>query len=212
MSEHELWNELGNLYFMSGAYNQAVYAYHRSIQLDGSFGRPYSNLALTYVQQGKYQEAIELYRSSIELLADNKEKAISWSRLGNVYRHLKDYKKAVVAYQQADELDPQGTADDQPQNMAGDSLRNPGDMPQSMADTSSQASADLQSQSAADSLDRDDDRDQPAPLDPEVQPIESIEVDFTKNGRRGGHNAFHYRYSCQRIYSAGFGGLVAQLA
>ena len=87
MSEHELWNELGNLYFMSGAYNQAVYAYNRSIQLDCNFGRPYSNLALTYVQQGKYQEAIELYRSSIELLAENKEKAISWSRLGNAYRH-----------------------------------------------------------------------------------------------------------------------------
>jgi tetratricopeptide (TPR) repeat protein len=115
MSEHELWNELGNLYFMSGAYNQAIYAYHRSIQLDGNFGRPYSNLALTYVQQGKYEEAIELYRSSIELLADNKEKAISWSRLGNVYRHLKDYSKAVVAYQQADELDPQVTADILPQ-------------------------------------------------------------------------------------------------
>ena len=125
MSEHELWNELGNLYFMSGAYNQAVYAYNRSIQMDSNFGRPYSNLALTYVQQGKYQEAIELYRSSIELLVDNKEKAISWSRLGNVYRHLKDYKKAVVAYQQADELDPRGAADDQPQNIAEDSL--PGD-------------------------------------------------------------------------------------
>lgn len=111
MSEHELWNELGNLYFMSGSYNQAIYAYHRSIQLDSSFGRPYSNLALAYVQQGKYEEAIELYRSSIELLVDNKEKAISWSRLGNVYRHIKDYTKAVIAYQEADELDPLSTAD-----------------------------------------------------------------------------------------------------
>ena len=175
MSEHELWNELGNLYFMSGAYNQAVYAYHRSIQLDSSFGRPYSNLALAYVQQGKYQEAIELYRSSIELLADNKEKAISWSRLGNVYRHLKDYKNAVVAYQQADELDPQA-ADVQPQNMTDDSLLRPGDMPQSVADASPQASVDMQPQSVMDSQDRDDDRDQPAPLDPEVQLIESIEL------------------------------------
>ncbi len=111
MSEHELWNELGNLYFMSGAYDQAAYAYHRSIQLDVGFGRPYSNLALTYVQQGKYEEAVELYRRSIELLADNKEKAISWNRLGNVHRQLKQYHKAVVAYQEADELDPQGTAD-----------------------------------------------------------------------------------------------------
>jgi len=142
MSEHELWNELGNLYFMSGAYNQAVYAYNRSIQLDCNFGRPYSNLALTYVQQGKYQEAIELYRSSIELLADNKEKAISWSRLGNAYRHLKDYTRAVVAYQQADELDPQAMTTDQPQITADDSLHEPTDMPQSAADASSQPSVE----------------------------------------------------------------------
>jgi tetratricopeptide (TPR) repeat protein len=106
MSEHELWNELGNLYFMSGAYDQAIHAYHRSIQLDNNFGRPYSNLALAYVQQGKYEEAVQLYRRSLELLADNEEKAISWNRLGNVYRHLKEYKEAVVAYQQADELHP----------------------------------------------------------------------------------------------------------
>lgn len=107
MSEHELWNELGNLYFMSGAYNQAIHAYNRSIQLDGGFGRPYSNLALAYVQQGKYSEAIDLYRRSIELLIDDDEKAISWNRLGNVYRHLKDYQRAVVAYQRADELNPE---------------------------------------------------------------------------------------------------------
>ena len=68
MSEHELWNELGNLYFLSGAYGQAANAYQRSIQLDTGFGRPYSNLALTYVQQGKFEEAIDLYRRSIELL------------------------------------------------------------------------------------------------------------------------------------------------
>ena len=84
MSEHELWNELGNLYFMSGAYDQAVFAYHRSIQLESGFGRPYSNLALTYVQQGKFEQAVELYRASLELLIDEKDVALSWSRLGNV--------------------------------------------------------------------------------------------------------------------------------
>ncbi len=109
MSEHELWNELGNLYFMSGAYPEAAEAYHRSIRLDKGFGRPYSNLALTYVQQGKYGKAIELYRRSIELLAENKEKAISWNRLGNAYRFLKDYQHAVVAYRMADGLDPEST-------------------------------------------------------------------------------------------------------
>jgi tetratricopeptide (TPR) repeat protein len=112
MSEHELWNELGNLYFLSGAYPQAVHAYRRAIRLDEEFGRPYSNLALTYVQQGKLEEAVELYRRSIELLKENKEKAISWNRLGNVYRHLRDYRQAIVAYRQADELDPDNASDD----------------------------------------------------------------------------------------------------
>lgn len=115
MSEHELWNELGNLYFLSGSYGQAVHAYRRSIQLDDSFGRPYSNLALAYVQQGKFEEAIDLYRRSIELLLENNEKAISWNRLGNVYRYLKDYQNALHAYQQADELNPDSAeTEDQP--------------------------------------------------------------------------------------------------
>jgi tetratricopeptide (TPR) repeat protein len=81
MSEHELWNELGNLYYMSGAYPQAVYAYNRSIQMDREFGQPYSNMALTCVQQGKYDAAVELYLTGIPLLTDDKERASSWSSL-----------------------------------------------------------------------------------------------------------------------------------
>jgi tetratricopeptide (TPR) repeat protein len=106
MSEHELWNELGNLYFMSGAYEPAIYAYIRSINLDPDFGRPYSNLALAYVEKGRYIEAIELFRKSIDLLVDTREKVITMNRLGNAYRQLKDYNNAVAIYQKADELDP----------------------------------------------------------------------------------------------------------
>src|SRR5215475_12392939 len=111
MSEYELWNELGNLYFINGAYNQAVNAYYRSILLDSRYGKPYCNLALTYVQQGRYEDAVELYRTSIELLRDNREKAISWNRLGNVYRHLRNYDEALVAFHRADELDPERSDD-----------------------------------------------------------------------------------------------------
>ncbi len=109
MSEHELWNELGNLYFMSSAYNQAIHAYRKSIQLESGFGRPYSNLALTYAQQGNFEEAIRLFRKGIELLDNDKEKAISWNRLGNVFRCIRDYREAVLAYQNADELDPESS-------------------------------------------------------------------------------------------------------
>lgn len=111
MNNHEFWNELGNLYFMQGAYQPAIHAYLRSIELDIRFGRSYSNLAMAFVQIGKYTEAIKLYRRSITLLPNEKEKAITWNRLGILYRQVKDYNSALEAYQQADILDPQQESD-----------------------------------------------------------------------------------------------------
>ena len=104
-----VWNELGNIYFNTGAYDDAVVAYSKAIQLDRCFAWPYSNLALTYVQKGRFTEAILLYQRSIELFASEKDKAISWNRLGNVYRRLNSYDNAISAYQRADELDPENT-------------------------------------------------------------------------------------------------------
>ena len=105
MNEHEYWNELGNLYFISGAYEPAIHAYARSIELERGFGRAYSNMALAFVQTGQYSDAIDLYHRSIELLSDPREKAITWNRLGILYRQIKDYQGALVAYEQADKLD-----------------------------------------------------------------------------------------------------------
>jgi len=104
-----VWNELGNVYFNAGAYDDAVSAYNKAIELDHWFAWPYSNLALAYVQKGRFAEAILLYQRSIELFTNEKDKAISWNRLGNVYRRLNDYDNAIAAYQRADELDPDNT-------------------------------------------------------------------------------------------------------
>lgn len=104
---HEFWNEIGNLYFMSGAYEPAIHAYLRSIKLENTFGRSYSNLAMAYVQTGKYDEAIKLYHRSIELISDKKEKATTWNRLGILYRQIKKYDYALEAYQRADLIMPQ---------------------------------------------------------------------------------------------------------
>lgn len=101
-----VWNELGNVYFNKGAVEDAVIAYSKAIELDRLFAWPYSNLALAYVQKGRFAEAMLLYQRSIELFTKDKDKAISWNRLGNVYRRLNDYDNAIAAYQRADELDP----------------------------------------------------------------------------------------------------------
>lgn len=105
MSEHEFWNELGNLYYLCGAYEPAIHAYARSIELNRVFGKPYSNMALAFVQTGKYPQAVDLYHRSIELLEDAKEKAITWNRLGTLYRQVRDYNAALIAFEQADKLD-----------------------------------------------------------------------------------------------------------
>lgn len=101
-----VWNELGNVYYNSSAFDDAIVAYSKAIELDRWFAWPYSNLALAYVQKRRFVEAILLYQRSIELFGSDKDKAISWNRLGNVYRRLNDYENAIAAYQRADALDP----------------------------------------------------------------------------------------------------------
>ncbi len=102
-----VWNEKGNIHFRDENYDEAIRAYNKAIELDRSFGWPYSNLALTYLAQSKYPEAVLLYQHSITLLEHDVEKAASWNSLGNLYRHMNDYENAVKAYQMADDLDPQ---------------------------------------------------------------------------------------------------------
>ena len=106
MSEHELWNEMGNLYFLAGFYDHAVHAYDRAIELRPETGEPYSNLALTYVQMGKYSEASDHYLRGIQLLEDELDKAVSLYKLGDVYLHLKQFAQAAETYQKTEELVP----------------------------------------------------------------------------------------------------------
>ena len=100
------WNEKGNGLFAQGAYEDAINAYNKAIQSDTELGWPYSNLAHIYLRRNQYPEAILLYQRGIELLETDKDKAICWNGLGNVYRCLSDYNNALAAYKKASELDP----------------------------------------------------------------------------------------------------------
>jgi tetratricopeptide (TPR) repeat protein len=102
-----VWNELGNVYLNAGSYDDAIASYGKALELDRHFAWPYSNLALAYVQKGRFAEAILLYQRGIELFTSDKDKAVTWNRLGNVYRRMNDYDNAIAAYQTADELDPE---------------------------------------------------------------------------------------------------------
>jgi tetratricopeptide (TPR) repeat protein len=101
-----LWNELGTIYVKSEDFDEAVEAFSKAIELDRGYGWAYSNLAFAYIQQGKYKKTVSLLLRSIDLLQNDKDKAVSWDRLANVYRYLNDYDNAIAAYQMADKLVP----------------------------------------------------------------------------------------------------------
>lgn len=102
----KVWNEKGNQSLRAGDYEDAIRAYNKAIKCDRSFGWSYTNLGIAYLQLGKYAEAVLLLQKSLELLATDKERAVAWNELGNLYRCLNDYHNAVVSYQKSDELDP----------------------------------------------------------------------------------------------------------
>ncbi len=99
-----VWNELGNIFAKSNSYQDAIDAYNRAIEIDPEFGWSYSNLAQVYSIQGQYDQALKLYHRSIELLFSDDDKAITWNRLGDVYRRNRQYPESMQAYQNADKL------------------------------------------------------------------------------------------------------------
>jgi tetratricopeptide (TPR) repeat protein len=102
------WNDLGALFLKTGALDKAMEAFQTAIELEPTFGRAYSNLARARAAQGQYGEAVPLFEKGITLLEDAKEKADAWNGLGNAYRKLNDYDRAIQAYQKAVVLADEG--------------------------------------------------------------------------------------------------------
>jgi superkiller protein 3 len=110
MSELEIWNELGNIYFNTGAYDEAVRTYQKAIELDHGCGQSFSNLAYIYVRQGRYADAISMLEKGIELLEEAGSQAVLWNQMGEAYLRLEDYDNAIASYRKAAELDPENLA------------------------------------------------------------------------------------------------------
>jgi len=73
------WNVLGNEYLKESAFDEAIYAYKKAIELTPEFSWPYiNNLALAYYQKGKYADVISLYKNGngFETAEVEQEKAV----------------------------------------------------------------------------------------------------------------------------------------
>ena len=102
----QIWNELGNIYYNTGAFDEAMHAFEMAIELDPSYGWSYNNLASIYYHHKHYADAIPLYEKGLQLLDGQKDKALLWNRMGDAYRRLNEHEQATTAYRKAMELDP----------------------------------------------------------------------------------------------------------
>ncbi len=106
MNSIDVWNDLGNLYLKGNAINAAVDAYNKALDQGYQTAEIYNNLAGAYASQGNMNDSIPLYQKSIELLSDQKEKALVYTRLGDCYRRLADFDNAIAAFKTAIDIEP----------------------------------------------------------------------------------------------------------
>jgi tetratricopeptide (TPR) repeat protein len=102
----QIWYELGNIYYNTGAFDEAMHAFEMALELDPSLGWSYNNLASIYFQKKRYAEAIPLYQKGLQLMENIKDKALLWNRMGDAFRRLNEHNQAAAAYRKAKELDP----------------------------------------------------------------------------------------------------------
>jgi tetratricopeptide (TPR) repeat protein len=90
------------LYYLS-LYDEAVFAFRQSIEIDVKNSLSWSSLAYTlHYKLGRYAEAEDAYRKALEL---NPKLASRWHSLGELLqRHLNRYEEAATAYYKAVEL------------------------------------------------------------------------------------------------------------
>ena len=94
---------LGNVYFSTGRYEEAVQQFQRSLDLDGTSDETLRLLAAVYQKQGKASAAEEAYRKAISL------RPHYWgvyNALGTFYYNQTRYAGAEAMFQKAIELAP----------------------------------------------------------------------------------------------------------
>lgn len=101
--DFQAWNEVGVLHFRRREFAQAEEAFRQAIALQPQCGWLYANLALVCSHLGRDEEAIPLYRQGIALLSEDTDKAILFTRLGDVCQRLQDEPTARTAYLHARE-------------------------------------------------------------------------------------------------------------
>jgi hypothetical protein len=102
-------NSMGEQYYHSNDYDNAILYYQQAIAVNPAYGQAYSNLGLAYKKAGKYAEAIWANRKAIEF-GSNVVKANSYYNIGRIYEERRQYSNALRQYQLAKSNNPGNAA------------------------------------------------------------------------------------------------------
>jgi tetratricopeptide (TPR) repeat protein len=100
----DLWDELGKLYLQKENFAESISAFQKVISLNPQCGEAYIRLAYSLFQIGDYETSASIYEGGITLFDDNVTRSALSNRLGDTYLQMKDYEKAIAAYEQSDQL------------------------------------------------------------------------------------------------------------
>ncbi|MCX6080069.1 MAG: tetratricopeptide repeat protein [Chloroflexi bacterium] len=106
MNNIDIWNDLGNLYLKANAIDAAIDAYNKALEQGYQSADIYKNLASAYVSHGNLQDSIPMLQKSIDLLSDDKERAIVFTVIGDCYRRMADFDNAIASFKKAIDLEP----------------------------------------------------------------------------------------------------------
>jgi Flp pilus assembly protein TadD len=94
---------LGNAYFESGKYKEAIESYKQAIRINPDLAEAHYNLGVAYSKSGMNKEAIESYKQAIRINPDYAEAHVN---LGVAYSKSGMNKEAIESYKQAIRINP----------------------------------------------------------------------------------------------------------
>ena len=100
----DIWDELGKLHLQMQNYSESILAFQKAISLNPQDGEKTVRLAYALFQIGDYETSASVYEGGIPLFNDAVTRAEILNRLGDTYLQMKNYEKAIAAYEQSEQL------------------------------------------------------------------------------------------------------------
>jgi tetratricopeptide (TPR) repeat protein len=106
----DAWNYKGNSLLNLGDYDAAIRCYEKVVELDPNYVWGWSNKGVALVNQGKLDESKPYFLKAIEIcekaLEENPRSSAHWTVIGTASRYLGDYSKAIQAYTEVLNIEP----------------------------------------------------------------------------------------------------------